>query len=54
MTVTELRNKLNEHIAEGRGDFDLFDSNAYPIIGTSTSDDDLENELKRVYIEAEF
>lgn len=54
MTVTELHKQLTELVNEGKGDFEVFDMNAFPIISAHTSDDDIENELNRVYIESEF
>jgi len=61
MTVTELHVRLTELIDEGKGDFVLFDTNAFPIISAVVSEDDMSNmdpagtnELNRVYIESEF
>ena len=55
MTLNELIEQLeqvrDEHNA---GEFQVFDTDAHPIISAVVSEDDFINESNRVYIEAEF
>jgi hypothetical protein len=58
MKVKELALQLALLENEGKGEYELFDSNGYPIISATFSEDDEElgpDEIReRVFIEAEF
>lgn len=54
MTVNELIERLTQLRDEGKGEHEVMDTDANPILWAVSSDDDNNDNLKRVYIESEF
>jgi uncharacterized protein YkuJ len=54
MTLNELIEQLQTLQSEGRGNYEVFDTDANPIISVTHSEQDEAEGLFRTYIEAEF
>jgi hypothetical protein len=54
MNVKEMIIQLQQLSADGYSEYELYDTNAYPIISAIVSEDDVDNNIHRVYIESEF